>query len=524
MARRTDRDDPLSTLRHSLRRLRAAPGAPDAARADLLGAVEVALFRLPPRQREIVRRYDLGGESAADAQRAMALSPRQFFRDRHKALVALSERLTFAADSRVPSGGAPPNDGSPIRTIGLGSDATLAGRTFARSLAQAGSTQCLRILGTLASEASDPLKRTDLLLELVETALDFNDENFAAEARASAAQILSDNVFAPAMADWMQGRLARAQARVSPTQREGAAELARSTAFLQRSIAAEPGLLEARAALASALGDDATLRFALGTFGQARAVSSAAVELIAGFGLTNRPRSLEIMAMHSVIGAMISGRMQTAIAEVSPLLQRAAESGWSSTASRLGAVLVGLNGVRGNYGEAIRWYRAMTPLASNGAKPSDRTGLTIEAAHSYTMLGQPAEALSILGYVRPGDGSCPRTEVPDWHALAAAALDRLGDSATALREANEALEGYRAQRLERGAGDAHRLIATSHAKLGNGRAAREHLSEARRITESYGTPYQFLRTLTAEAKILRNPALERTAVEYATLLSGLART
>jgi len=139
------------------------------------------------------------------------------------------------------------------------------------------------------------------------------------------------------------------------------------------------------------------------------------------------------------------------------------------------------------------------------------------------MMGRPAEALSILGYVRPGEG-CPRAEVPDWHAFAAAALDRLGESAAALREASEALDGYGVQRTERGLGDAHRLIATSQSKLGNGRAAREHLSEARRLTESYGTPYGLLRTLAAEAAILQSATLKREVAEYARLLNSLART
>jgi len=473
---------------------------------------------LPPRQREIVRRYDLAGEAAAQVQRALALSPRQFFRDRRSALAALSEHLSVA-NSRL--------NGSTlsgaVTSLELGSDATLAGKTFARSLAQSGSTQCLDVLRTLAGDANEPLERADLLVELVETALDYSDERVAAEANASAAQMLRSTPFAAAMADWLHGRLARAQARLSATPREGAAEFARSAALLRRSIAAEPALLEPRVALANTLGDDAMLQFSLGTFARARAASSEAVELIAGFGLSNRPRALEIMAMHFAIEMIISGRAQTAIAEVSTLLQRAAESGWSSTSSRLGAVLVGLNGVRGDYAEAIRRYRAMAPLALNGARPSDRSGLTMEAAHSYTMMGRPAEALSILGYVRPGEG-CPRAEVPDWHAFAAAALDRLGESAAALREASEALDGYGVQRTERGLGDAHRLIATSQSKLGNGRAAREHLSEARRLTESYGTPYGLLRTLAAEAAILQSATLKREVAEYARLLNSLART
>ena len=70
----------------------------------------MTLFRLSPRQREIVRRYDLAGEGAAEVQRALALSPRQFFRDRRGALAALSEHLSAAKESGSPSDGVPFNE------------------------------------------------------------------------------------------------------------------------------------------------------------------------------------------------------------------------------------------------------------------------------------------------------------------------------------------------------------------------------------------------------------------------------
>src|SRR5579863_6619827 len=88
MARRSDREDPISELRRLLRGVRVSPRAPRS--AALRGAVEIALFRLPPRQRAIVRRYDLDGERASDVQRELGLSPRQFFRDRRSGLAQLS--------------------------------------------------------------------------------------------------------------------------------------------------------------------------------------------------------------------------------------------------------------------------------------------------------------------------------------------------------------------------------------------------------------------------------------------------
>jgi tetratricopeptide (TPR) repeat protein len=518
MARKSDRDDPLSAVRRLLRELRTLRSLEARRREAMLGAVEIALFRLPPRQREIVRRYDLAGESAAGIQRALALSPRQFFRDRRQALAFLSEHLfdeNAAAEGRPAVAAALPLSG--------GGDAVLAGKTFARSLAQSGNAACLDALHQLASDASDSLERADLLLELAETANDYGDEPAASAAVSAAAHVLNSGEFAPAVHDWLRGRLARARGHLSPVPLESLAQFECSGAFLRRSIAGAPALLGPRSALADTLGDEALLQFRLGNFAQARAVSAEAIELVDAFRLANRPESLEISAVHVTIEAIVSGRTRAAVREITLLLQRAGESGWSSTASRLGAMIVGLNAVSGDYAEAIGRYRTMAPLALRGARPGDRFALTMEAAHAHTMTGRPSDALLLMGYVRPGEG-CPGAVVPGWHASAAAALDRLGQHEAALREARAALAGYSAQKTERGLGDAHRLIATSHAKLGDGRSAREHLNEARRLAEHHGTPYGLLLTLSAEAAILQSAALKREAAEYAKLLYELARS
>ena len=509
MARRSDRDDPLSATRRLLRE--SSPSS--------RGEVEIALFRLPAREREVVRRYDLAGERASVVQRSLGLSPRQFFRDRRQALATLEGHL-FSSEhgslERADAKGHAP-------TLVFGGDVEMAARSFARAVAQAGNSQCLEVLRQLARNAVDPVRRLDLLLELAETALQYSDEATARGAVEEASRLASASVFGTAAGDWLFGRLAAVEAHLAATPHEGVAHFARAVALLRRSVAANPAAWEPWAALADALGDRALLQFWIGGFSAARAASLEAAELIATFGLSKRPQALETVAMHTTIEAVFSGRTRAAVAHVSTLLGHATEAGWSSTASFLGAVVVGLNAVGGDYAEAIRWYRSIAPLTMSAARPSDRSALTREAAHSYTMLGQPQAALSILGYVRPSEGY-PRAEVPSWHAYAAAALERRGENAAALRESREALAGYTLQGSERGIGGSHRLIASCQARLGNARAAREHVREARRLTERYGTPYGLLGILSTEAAILQTPALKRDATEYARLLQNLARS
>ena len=95
------------------------------------------------------------------------------------------------------------------------------------------------------------------------------------------------------------------------------------------------------------------------------------------------------------------------------------------------------------------------------------------------------------------------------HAYAAAALERRGENAAALRESREALAGYTLQGSERGIGGSHRLIASCQARLGNARAAREHVREARRLTERYGTRTGYLASCPRKplyCKLLRSNA------------------
>ncbi|MFY9738139.1 MAG: hypothetical protein WAK11_03710 [Candidatus Cybelea sp.] len=511
MARRSDREDPFFGIRRLLRGLR---GQARAQRGTALrGAVEIALFRLPWRQQAIVRRYDLEGEPAAAIQRDLSLSPRQFFRDRHNGLALLSsfifepERTTSAASVRASSE--------------TPRDAAIVARTFARSLAQTGDARCLDVLRDLAAGARYPTERADLLLELAQTAADCSAERAAAEAAGEASRLLGESC--DARTALLRGRLARVRARFSRRKDDALSLIAQALTILRANLAGGSDACASAPALADALGDAALLHYSLGAYGRARAASLEAIELIGSFALRSRPKALEILAMHAAIDACVSGRTRAAIADVTALLHLAVDSGWSSTACRLGANLVGLNAISGEYDEAIRWYQHMIPLASSGARPSDRANLAMEAAHSYTMAGRPREALAILGYARPENG-CPSDEVPSWHAVAAAALANLGDDAAAIAEARSALAGYSSRGVARGIGDAHHLLAICHARRGDARRAREHIGEARRLVERYGVPYALLLTLVSEAAIVRSAPARNNAIEYGRLLQRLARS
>ena len=253
-------------------------------------------------------------------------------------------------------------------------------------------------------------------------------------------------------------------------------------------------------------------------------MSAEALELIDAFGLANRPEALEISAVHVTIEAIVSGRTCAAVSEIELLLQRAGESGWSSTASRLGAVLVGLNCVSGDYTQAIYRYRTISPLALRGARPGDRSGLMMETAHAYTMSGRPNEALSLIGYVRPGDG-CPRAVVPGWHA--SRRPPRWIASANTRRRCERRVRRSPAIARRERSGASPMRIAWSRPRTQSSAMRARHTNISVKLAgwpSITARPMGCCSPLSAESAILQNAVRRLEAAEYAKLLHQLARS
>jgi tetratricopeptide (TPR) repeat protein len=515
MARGAGADAPLVKVRRLLRDVRQASGAQPGA---LSGAVEIALYRLPRRQREILRRYDLEGEPARTVQRALGLSQRQFYRDRRAGLGALHASLFGDVAQSPADAQKTPQPASAITVR----ETQLAQRALARSLWQSGNTECLRVLSSLAQEVTRPALRAELLLDLADAAGDYDDEATLADATSAASRIVDEVApfTASGRAAYLLGRIARARGRLEPSAEGAAGQFTQAVSLLRASLRDDPGSADARSLLADTLNDNAATLYYQGELAEARATSAEASALIEQFSLASRPKALETLAGKLVLDGFFCGRIGASIEAIAALLLRAIDSGWCSTAIMLGAYLIGLNASRGDYDEAIRWHGRISSSLLDDGRPADRTLVAIQAAHAYTMSGRAEHALPLLHRVRPGV-VCSGWDVPYWHAEVGAALERLGKDAAALDQARTALLGFEAQGARRAQGSAHRIMALCYAKLGESRAAREHIAEAARLAERYGTPYQLLQTLSAKADIFGNATLKSEASEFARLLRSL---
>ena len=203
------------------------------------------------------------------------------------------------------------------------------------------------------------------------------------------------------------GRIAHARGRRDASISDTAAHFDQAVSLLRRSLREDPSSLETRSVLADALNNTAALHYYKGDIPEARRVVSEASGLIQAFSLASRPKALETLAGKAILDAFFGGRTSDAIELIASLLLRAIDSGWCSTAIMLGAYLVGLNSVRGDYEEAIRWHDRISSSVLDGARPNDRALLAIQAAHAYTMSGRAQQALSLLAYVKPGRGLSP---------------------------------------------------------------------------------------------------------------------
>ena len=219
MARKSDRDDPLSTVRRLLRELRTLRS---------LGVRRRRRCSAPSRSHSSVYRRASARSSGdtilpfhgvAEVQRALAISPRAVLsrpppgRSPFSASIfstSTGARLKIARSPRLRHRCRPP------------AKRGLRARPSRAASRKPENVQCLDALRSARQDASDPLERADLLLELAETANDYSDEPAASAAVLAASRLLNDAEFTPAVADWLRGRLARAQAHLAETPCAGA--------------------------------------------------------------------------------------------------------------------------------------------------------------------------------------------------------------------------------------------------------------------------------------------------------------
>jgi tetratricopeptide (TPR) repeat protein len=460
-------------------------------------AIEHALEELPPRQREILRRCDLEGESHPHAIARLAVSERHFYRERRTA----TERLAgiLATTPKQPSA----FDGEADRlTLKL---------CLAEAAQQLGNNDgARRVLESSLADAS-PYQRLWLECRLAEVCCEAEATQEACRhleaARClemastdgdtvSGAQIAATE----ALIEWSLGNDANAVERASC-----AADMLRAT------MASRP-TARASEALALALLVLSQRDLATGRWIAARRAALEARDL-----LSSSDSMRAVLAVRASLTAtdaymLDPGRIDDAALEYRQHYRNAIARGLSLEATRIGRRLGLFHRFAQKPRHSAEALERILPIARYLLPSEDRAEMCLDLASAYTACGKPARARDLITEARmhalPGGFFSALCDI-----MAAAASLSERDYVETLRLSSDAVGEMQHLNRQGAVGSALRLQAQAHHAMGNLPLARALIGEALMSIEPAGHPYAIARTHRAAARITGRSIHRRRADE-----------
>jgi tetratricopeptide (TPR) repeat protein len=485
---------------------------PSGLASTLRQAVEVSLYRLPSRQREIVRRYDLSGEPVGETCKALAVSRRQFFRD-HRA--ALRRLATFMLQSTEGTPGVG-MDGCASVEIPIRSSMPLSMiRTLVAGLRNAGAyDEAIAVLRRACLIHDRPLARIELWVDLAEIAHERGDAVTAANALERARRTIDVERAGPgpvltARISLVDGQLASSHLERRTIYHKALA-LLRATAERWESVS-EGGAVLVKTLHALSLSDDHR-----GDWVAAREAARAAASEARRFGLEETPLGLVVKANHVMRDARQFGDVDAALRPLRDGLSLALRNGWVQGAGDIVVHFVNVNLMRSRYSQALEWKAWISSVDPARFTARTRNFLAVDIAHALTMLGRPEQALMAL-QSGSDEGLAFAGAREYWRAEALRASGNVGE---ALALASRALDGAADADSGKGKARTKRLLASCHNALGHGRFAHKTLSECLELSSSYVSPYDLLLTMAVARQIGRTTKSDERRL--ALLLRGCA--
>jgi tetratricopeptide (TPR) repeat protein len=460
--------------------------------------IEHALEELPPRQREILRRCDLEGESHPHAIARLAVSARHFYRERRAGAERLAASLGSA--SRPPSSGFDGETDRITLTLCFAEAAQQVGnlsgarRVLEFTLADAEPSQRLRLecrLAELCCESGaidDARRHLDVARRLEATAID-RDRVLAAEIESAEASIR-----------WSVGHSA------------DAVECARRAADVLRAEMVNRPTARISEALALAL-----LVLSERDLLDGRWISARRVALEAQHALLSHDSRRMVLAMKAALAAtdaymLDPWRIGHAALEYRQQYSNALARGLSLQATRVGCRLSLFYRFAESPRRSAEALERIFPIAHYLLPSEERAEICLDLASAYTACGKSARARGHITEARthavPGgffSGLC------DIMAAAVALHER--DYDETVRLSSRALAEMQRLNRQGAVGSALRLQAQAYHGLGNLRLARSLIAQALTNIEPVGHPYAIARTHKAAARITGSSLHRRRANE-----------
>jgi tetratricopeptide (TPR) repeat protein len=472
-------------------------------------ALQASLYRLSPRHRAIITRYDLDGKRVDELCTAMGLSRRQFFRDHRAALEQLASVL-LPADGGAPASHLPENVASEVSPMRV---ATLA-TSLASGLQNAGAYgEAMAVLSRRCDARESTSVRLEATLDIANLRVESGDVAGACAALEQAKKLADPAILAAR--PHLAARLALIEGHLvsSHAVREQRYENARRVLLSSQTApdAAANGALLVETLYALSLSHDHR-----GKWPAARRAAQEALALTEHFALGETPLGLLVLANYAMRDARQFGNVDSALATLRSCLRRALRNGWVRVTGDVAVHFINLNLMRSHYVQALRWRRWISDVDETRLTARTRNFLAVDTAHALTMLGWPNRAQSVL-LSGDDEGLAFHGAREYWRAEA---LQAGGNMSGALTLAARALDGASDAESEKGRARSKRVLAKCQYALGHARSARKSMEECLELSEQFVSPYDLLLSISAARRIELNVGNDER--ELAQLLRGSA--
>jgi tetratricopeptide (TPR) repeat protein len=460
------------------------------------------------RQYQILVRCDLGREPHAVVAADLALSRRQFYRERREASQSLARFVAEYVQERVARPQALAIDRftlelSRAKALRLAGEAATSERVlrdliasdhgFSRRVEPWCGLIDILMNGNRIAEAEHELKQVQIGLE----AASGLNRNAAAQSRARIDMQLASYLL-------FQGRMREAVAL--DARAEGVVTgMARSLSPEAREFFVATRIRQAVCAIMSG-----TLERARAGMEEARATLASADDL---------PLALRInfLVAYGTVKYHVGGGIDESLALVAEALALAQRHGLIELVIEAMSQLSSNAQVRGDHLTGTRYIYEILPVAERFALPAQHGMLLNVAAISETSLGHHADAVRLAARAREILAGNSLESIYSSLAEAQARLSTRAfpQSSQAARAAFAAASAIRSDRL---AGTALRLLAESAEGLGRREEAREHIVGAIAALEREGPPFALFQAYQAAARITGDRKYRRSAVELGSAL------
>jgi tetratricopeptide (TPR) repeat protein len=464
---------------------------PDHLIAAFQAALASSLHRLPARQHEIVRRYDLEREGVDSICASMALSRRQFFRDHRAAIQCLTRLMVPGAAptvQRADKQAARPLvfEASPLRLPII---------SVANGLRNVGAYQeAIDVLARHCNTVEAAPAKVEALLEIADIAAECGDSQRSQAAIREAKAVAQQVTRSPDPLCEARFQLAEGQTAASEPQRR---HYERAVAVLsalhdEGNADSASALLLVRSLHALSLSHDHR-----GDWLSARVTARRSIDLLEPFGLEETPIGLLASANYAMRDARQFGSVNAVAGTLRRFLRVSLQHGWVHVTGEVAVHFVNLNLMHFRYAEALAWRRWLSAIDAARLTARTRNFLDVDSAHALTMLGRPGQALLVL---ESGDDAglafVGAREYWRGEALLAG-----GDIERALKLGVRALEGADGADSQKGRARSKRLLANCYHVLGQERSARKTIAESLELAQCYASPYDLFLSLAAARNI-----------------------